>query len=250
MEYENVTDFEEKRKSSQWSSVERESRLKDKKKLNGYDERDGTLKDTYEMFGIKNSFDDISVGSDKDGRISMIVTADKGLNAPTFNSGKKKLKGSRMRRSIFGRGDFYFNSASKEDGAFGFRAEKDLTEARIYREFKAAAKKRVSPKMRESAPFLDIDEDMEQLREMQSRGDNASYEQRREKEQSVNAKKMLENRFLKKLRKARKQSYSKFAVAELEENTIAESILNDSESADSDENENKNNNNNIEQQFE
>ena len=53
----------EKEKSSEAIIHERESRVQDKKPLGNY-EKGGHIKDTHEVFGLKNSFDDISVGAD------------------------------------------------------------------------------------------------------------------------------------------------------------------------------------------
>ena len=158
-----------------------------------------------EVFGIKNSFDNISVGMDSKGSIAISVSSQKELNSPTLTSDRKVLKGTRRRTLYDHFGEIYTNPSAPRNSAFAYRSRRVISENRITSEFRRAAKKRLSREQREMVPFLTLDEDREELNSLRSKHDQ-SPETRREIgkiEQSILRKTELENRFVRKLRMAR-----------------------------------------------
>ena len=158
-----------------------------------------------EVFGIKNSFDNISVGMDSKGSIAISVSSQKELHSPTLTSDRKVLKGTRRRTLYDHFGEIYTNPSVPRNSAFAYRSRRVISENRITSEFRRAAKKRLSREQREMVPFLTLDEDKAELSSLRSKHD-PSPETRREIgmiEQSILRKTELENRFVRRLRIAR-----------------------------------------------
>ena len=194
-------DFDKKLELSEGTQHVRENKPEDKKKLEGY-ETNPRDKDYYEAMGIKNSFDNVSVGFDKEGQAMISVNSLKEPGAPTLNSDRKVMKGPRRVRRRLTYGVFYENPASKGDGAFAFRADKNMSDMRMYNEFKNAAESRVSLRQRGAVPFLRLDEDKEELSALRgkSASSNADFGEREKLEKRVRKETEYKDRFLMKLR--------------------------------------------------
>ena len=191
-------------------SHDRQKKAEDKKQMEGYapHPKEDRLS---ELFGMKNSFDNISVGIDSKGSLAISVTSQKEPFSPTLTSDRKVLKGTRKRTLYDHFGEIYTNPFAPRDSAFAYRSRRVISENRITSEFKRAAQKRLSRTQREAVPFLTLDEDREALRELKDKHDN-SPETAREIgriEQSVLRKTEMENRFVRKLRMARFQNVVK-----------------------------------------
>ena len=189
---------------------ERNSKREQHKKPEGYEQHPNDEK-TYEVFGLKNSFDNLSVSSDDRGRMTLAVSSQKNFHGPTLNDTKKKLRGSRRRTKYEHWGEFYTATSAGTAGAFAFRTRKNLPEHRILREFKGNANKYVDPERLEALPFLTLEEDREHLSELRNRGGRTAGDisERAALEQTIVRKTELENRFIRKLRIARRQTYMK-----------------------------------------
>lgn len=201
-------DYDRKLTVSEGIEHERENRPEDKKKVEGYEPLKGEAP-YYEVMGIRNSFDNVAVGKDKYGQMLISVTTNKRPGRATLDSNQKRLKGAQRKKKIDTYGDFYTNLASGRDGAFGFRADKNISDIRMYQEFRRLAQKRVSAKQREAAPFLRLDDDMAALREMQAYkgAGEEDLAQRQVLEKRVQKETESRNRFIARLRKARRKSY-------------------------------------------
>ena len=189
---------------------ERDHKAEEHKPMSNYDRLSG--EDAFsELFGLKSSFDDISVGADAKGRITVSVSSEKELHSPTLTSERKRLRGSRKRRLYEHFGELYTNSSAPGNSAFAYKSRKVLSENRILSEFRRAAYRRLTRKQREMAPFLTLYEDRRELSELRSRNDNSTEAKKMkgELEQSIVHKKDQENRFLRKLRIARRQTVIK-----------------------------------------
>ena len=193
---------------------ERESEPEKKKPPRGYEQHPADDK-AYEVFGLKNSFDDISVSADEKGRLTLAVSSEKGCHAPTLDATKKKLRGSRRRTVYEHFGEFFTDPAARGRGAFAFRTRKNLSETRILRDFKEVSKKHTAPSQLEAAPFLTLDEDKRQLSELRSKG-SENLDERLAAERTIQRKTELENRFIRKLRIARRRTIARPAPAEPE----------------------------------
>lgn len=249
-EADRYDDYDKKLNLSEGIVHVRENEPKDKKKVEGY-EPNPQDEQYYEVMGLKNSFDNLSVGSDKYGQMLISVNSLKEPGRPTLNSDRKLMKGPRRKKRIDNFGDFYTNQSSDRDGAFAFRADRNKSDIRVVREFERLAKKRVSKKQREAAPFLRLEEDMAELSELRSRSgsQNENFEERRELDDRVRKEIEYRDRFMYRLRKARRKTYDKGEEQE-EKNEFLKALglvddadnEDDNDSADNDsENENENN---------
>lgn len=227
-ESEEIREREERKlEASEGVRRERDSKRDRRKKPEGYEQHPAEEK-TYEVFGLKNSFDNLSVSSDDRGRMTLAVSSQKSFHGATLDATKKKLRGSRRRTKYEHWGEFYTDPAARGMGAFAFRTRKNLPEHRILREFKGTANKYVDPARLEALPFLTLEEDREHLAELRNRGGSTAGEtnERAELEQTISRKTELENRFIRKLRIARRQTYMK-PVTEYDEQEQAARAVTD-----------------------
>jgi hypothetical protein len=201
-------DFDKKLNLSEGTVHVRESEKKDKKKVEGYEPNPQDEK-YYEVMGLKNSFDNLSVGTDKYGQMLISVNSLKEPGRPTLNSDRKKLKGPRRKKKIDAFGDFYTNLGSDRDGAFGFRADRNISEIRMVREFERIARKRVSREQREAAPFLRLEEDQAELSALRGKSGSGEegLEEREALEKRVRKETEYRDRFMHRIRKARRKTY-------------------------------------------
>ena len=186
---------------------ERQHKAEEKREMQGYEPHPKEEK-LSEVFGIGNSFDNISVGMDSKGSIAVSVSSQKEFHSPTLTSDRRVLKGTRRRTLYDHFGEIYTNPYNRTNSAFAYRSRRLISENRMTAEFKNAAQRQLSRKQREAAPFLTLDEDRKTLQTLRGRHDN-SPEARSEigkTEQSIQRKTELENRFVRKLRMARLQN--------------------------------------------
>ena len=241
-------DYDKKLNLSEGIVHVRENEPEDKKKVEGYEPNPQDEK-YYEVMGLKNSFDNLSVGSDKHGQMLISVNSMKEPGRPTLNSDRKLMKGPRRKKRIDNFGDFYTNQSSDRDGAFAFRADRNKSDIRVVREFERLAKNRVSRKQREAAPFLRLEEDMAELSGLRNRSgsQNENFEERQVLENRVRKETEYRDRFMYRIRKARRKTYDKGEEKE-EKNELLEVLgltddadEEDEDSGDADNNEINNN---------
>lgn len=229
-------DYDKKLTLSEGIVHARENSPKDRKKVEGYEPNPQDEK-YYEVMGLKNSFDNLSVGSDKYGQMLISVNSLKEPGRPTLNSDRKVMKGPRRKKRIETFGDFYTNQSSDMNGAFSFRADRNKSDIRVVREFGRIAKKRVSKEQRGAAPFLRLEEDMAELSEIRgmSGSQNENYEERRTLENRVRKEIEYRDRFMYRIRKARRKTYDK-GEEEEEKNELLEALglTDDAENEDED----------------
>ena len=189
---------------------EHDSDISEHRQMTGYKQHPNDSK-LSELFNIHNSFDNISVGTDKKGTMTIAVSSEKELASPTLGSDRKLLKGSRRRKLYEHFGELYTNSASPGNSAFAYKARRVLSENRLMSEFKRAADSHLDHRQREMAPFLTLDEDRKELQKVRGRQKNDSETQSETGmlERSILRKTELENRFLRKLRIARRRAVPK-----------------------------------------
>ena len=207
-DFDGYSDYDRKLELSEGTDHVRENEMRDRKKPEGY-EANPKDPEYYEVMGIKNSFDNVSVSSDKYGQMLISVNSQKEPYAPTLDSDRKVMKSVRRKKKFGGYGDFYTNPKSDREGAFGFRADRNISDIRIYREFNRMAEKRVSKEQRGTLPFLRLEDDMAELSEMRGKGasGNDGYEERQVLEKRVRKETESRDRFVVRLRKARRKTY-------------------------------------------
>ena len=227
----------------------RESKPEDKKKLEGY-EKNPRDNNYYEAMGIKNSFDNVSVGFDKEGQTMISVNSLKEPGAPTLGSDRKLMKANRRIRRRMTYGTLYVNSASKQDGAFSYKADKNQSDMRIYNEFKRDTKSRVSLKQRGAVPFLRLDEDREELSSLRgkSASDNSDYAEREKLEKRVRRETEYRDRFLMKLRLSIRKN-RKYQSQNEHERLLNASLKAENDDGDNAPNEDNNEENNSKNRF-
>ena len=212
----------------------RESELSDKKKPEGY-EPNPQDEQYYEVMGIKNSFDNVSVGSDRYGQMLISVNTMKEPGEVTLDSDKKLFKGQRRKKKIGAFGDFYTNLFADRHGAFAFRADRNISDIRMMKEFEKMAKMRVTKEQRDALPLLRLEEDKAELSEMRalSGSQNENFADRQRLERRVLKEIEYRDRFMARLRKARRKTYD--VHEEVEEQSVFTEELTETEDADDDE---------------
>ncbi|MBR5088867.1 MAG: hypothetical protein IK093_05525, partial [Ruminiclostridium sp.] len=163
--FDDYDNYDQKLKLSEGIEHVRESEMSDKKKVEGYEPNPQDEK-YYEVMGIKNSFDNVSVGSDKYGQMLISVNTMKEPGEVTLDSDKKLMKGPRRKKKIEAFGDFYTNLYSDRHGAFAFRADRNISDIRMMTEFERIARKRVAREQRDAMPLLRLADDKEKLSEL------------------------------------------------------------------------------------
>ena len=208
--FDDYDNYDKKLNLSEGIEHVRESELRDKKKVEGYEPNPQDEK-YYEVMGIKNSFDNVSVGSDKYGQMLISVNTMKEPGEVTLDSDKKVLKGQRRKKKFGAFGDLYTNLFADRHGAFAFRGDRNISDIRLMKEFEIMAKKRVTKEQRDAFPLLRLDEDKAELEEMRAAGasQNDNFMERRQLEKRINKETEYRDRFMARLRKARRKTYDK-----------------------------------------
>ncbi len=223
--FDDFDNYDQKLKLSEGVEHVRESEMQEKKKVQGYEPNPQDEK-YYEVMGIKNSFDNVSVGSDKYGQMLISVNSLKEPGEVTLDSDKKKLKGPRRKKKISAFGDFYTNLYADRHGAFAFRADRNISDIRMMKEFEMLAKKRVAKEQRDAMPLLRLEEDKAELTQLRSMSSslNDNYEEREQLERRVLRETEYKDRFMTRLRKARRKTYD-VEKDEYEQNILAKEEL-------------------------
>ena len=208
--FDDYDNYDQKLNLSEGIEHVRESKPEDKKKVEGYEPNPQDEK-YYEVMGIKNSFDNVSVGSDRYGQMLISVNTMKEPGEVTLDSDKKVMKGPRRKKKIEAFGDFYTNLYSNTHGAFAFRADRNISDIRMMTEFERIARRRVSREQRDAMPLLRLEEDKALLSEMRGKGDqgNEDFYEREKLEKRVLRETEYRDRFMARLRKARRKTYDK-----------------------------------------
>lgn len=208
--FDDYDNYDQKLNLSEGIEHVRESKPEDKKKVEGYEPNPQDEK-YYEVMGIKNSFDNVSVGSDRYGQMLISVNTMKEPGEVTLDSDKKVMKGPRRKKKIEAFGDFYTNLYSNTHGAFAFRADRNISDIRMMTEFERIARRRVSREQRDAMPLLRLEEDKALLSEMRGKGDqgNEDFYERQKLEKRVLRETEYRDRFMARLRKARRKTYDK-----------------------------------------
>ena len=236
-DFSGYDDFDRKLELSEGIEQVRENRMEDKKKVEGY-EPNPADESYYEVMGIRNSFDNVSVGADKHGQMLISVTSQKQYGKATLDSEKKRLKGTRRKKKIGEYGDLYTNPASDRNGAFAFRADPKISDIRMYRQFRELARAKISAEQREAAPFLRLDDDLEQLRSLQAQNgsDAEGFEQRQVLQKRVQKETESRDRFMTRLRITKNKLQEQTKEEKEPEPSLLHALLAALDAGDTDEN--------------
>ena len=220
--FDDYDNYDKKLALSEGIEHVRESEPEDKKKLEGYEPNPQDEK-YYEVMGIKNSFDNVSVGADKYGQMLISVNTEKEPGAPTLDSDKKRMKGTRRKKKFGAFGDLYTNLFADRHGAFAFRADRNISDIRMMKEFEIMAKMRVTREQRDALPLLRLEEDKALLSELRSMSgsQNDDIAQRQSLERRVLKETEYRDRFMTRLRKARRKTYDKHGEEERDDTESA-----------------------------
>ena len=235
--FDDYDNYDKKLNLSEGIEHVRENKPEDKKKVEGYQPNPQDEK-YYEVMGIKNSFDNVSVGSDRYGQMLISVNTLKEPGEVTLDSDKKLMKGPRRKKKIEAFGDFYTNLFSNTHGAFAFRADRNISDIRMMTEFERIAKKRVTKEQRDAMPLLRLEEDKALLSEMRGKGasGNDDFYERQQLERRVLKETEYRDRFMARLRKARRKTYDN--GEEEEQKDILKTLMTAEEGSDDDTNDN------------
>lgn len=224
--FDDLENYDKKMQLSEGTEHVRENEPSDKKEMEGYEPNPHDEK-YYEVMGIKNSFDNVSVGADKYGQMLITVNSMKEPGSATLDSSRKKLQGKRRKQKIGAFGDFYTNLFSDRHGAFGFKADRNISDIRMMKEFELMAKKRVDHEQLDAMPMLRLEDDMKELSELRnmSGSQNENYEERRQLEKRVRRETEYRDRFMARIRKARRKTYDKEERGEDEKLNAPETLM-------------------------
>ena len=222
--FDDYDNYDKKLSLSEGTEHVRESEPKDKKKVRGYEPNPQDEK-YYEVMGIRNSFDNVSVGSDKYGQMLISVNTMKEPGEVTLDSDKKIMKSQRRKKKSGGFGDLYTNLFADRHGAFAFRADRNISDIRMMKEFEILAKRRVTKNQRDAFPLLRLEEDKAELSKLRNEegAQNENFEERQRLEKRILKETEYRDRFMARLRKARRKTYA--AGGKEEEETLMGQIL-------------------------
>jgi hypothetical protein len=156
-----------------------------------------------ELFSIKNSYNDLSIGADKKGDMMVTGSAIRRHDAPTLENDEKKVEGSRRRTKPTKSGELFTNPAKPDESAFAYRVGKKMPERKILGNLREAARRHDLDKFNDTLVFLDVKQDEAALQKL--RDEEAPVSQIQELEGIAAQKKTMEQRFLRQLRLARRE---------------------------------------------
>ncbi len=159
-----------------------------------------------ELFSLKNSYNDLSIGADKKGDMMITGSAMRRHNSDTVKADEKRVVGSRREKHSDNSGELYTNPAQQEKSAFAYRVNRKVPEKKILKKLRESAKRHDLDRFNNTLFFLDIKENEETLNDM--RRERASENEKQELEKTIRNKKVLERKFLNDLRFARKKLLS------------------------------------------
>ncbi len=179
-----------------------------KKPMHGYEphpEDKNSEAEPSELVNISSSYNNISVGSSQNGIMTIAMSAKRRHDSTSLDGDRKVLRGSRKRRRASYFGEYMTNSRKPSESAFAYRVSKNVSEVRMLDEMRQRTTQNGLETAMEAAPFLTLEKDTEELRLL--REDNSKGRANKEDvtalERAVNDKKILECRFLRRLKLAR-----------------------------------------------
>ena len=158
----------------------------------------------YELGRIHNAYNNVSIGTDKQGNIILSASALGRENSPMLDNDKKRLQTSRVRKKALMQGDFLTSSRLPKTGAFAFKADKKVPEMRMLRQIKEYSQRYNIEAVNEMMPFMSIDKDIEELQVL--RRENGSQSETAALETAITDKKAAMHRFIRTLKAAKRNA--------------------------------------------
>ncbi|MBE6611244.1 MAG: hypothetical protein E7632_02025 [Ruminococcaceae bacterium] len=159
-----------------------------------------------ELFSMKNSYNDLSVGADKQGSMMLTGSAVRRHNSPSLENEEKQVEGSRRKKHPNNAGELYTNPANPDKSAVAYRVDRKVPEKKILKKLRESAKRHDLGTFNETMPFIDVKENEDTLQEL--RRERVSEVEKQALEKTIRDKKGMERKFLEKLRFARKKLLS------------------------------------------
>ena len=176
------------------------------KRVSGYTPHPGEKEErgeARELFSMKNSYNDLSIGADKKGDMMITGSAIRRHDAPSVKNDEKQVEGSRRRKNRTRSGELFTNPAKPDESAFAYRVGKKMPERKVLGQLREAAKRHDLDTFNDTLVFLDVKKDEEALHAM--RQEEAPISEIQEVEGTIAKKKVLEQKFLRNLRLARRE---------------------------------------------
>lgn len=158
----------------------------------------------HELGRIRNAYNNISIGADKQGNIILSAAALERENSPTLDNDKKRLRTSRARKKTLMQGDFLTSSRLPKTGAFAFKADKKVPEMRMLRQIKEYSQRYDIKAVNEMMPFMSVDKDIAMLQRL--RRENAPQSETAALESAITDKKAAMHRFIRTLKAAKRNA--------------------------------------------
>ena len=176
------------------------------KRVSGYTPHPGEREERgepRELFSMKNSYNDLSIGADKKGDMMITGSAIRRHDAPTVENDGKQVEGSRRKKNKSKSGELFTNPAKPDESAFAYRVGKKMPERKVLGNLREAARRHDLDKFNDTLVFLDVKQDEAALQKL--RREEAATTQIQELEGIIAQKKGMEQRFLRHLRLARRE---------------------------------------------
>lgn len=157
-----------------------------------------------ELGRIHNAYNNVSIGTDKQGNIILSAAALGRENSPTLDNDKKRLRTSRVRKKALMQGDFLISSRLPKTGAFAFKADKKVPEMRMLRQIKEYSQRYDITSVTEMMPFMSVDKDIAMLQRL--RRENVSQSETAALETTITDKKAAMHRFIRTLKAAKRNA--------------------------------------------
>ena len=157
-----------------------------------------------ELGRVRNAYNNVSIGADKQGNIILSAAALRRENSPTLDNDKKRLRTSRARKKTLPNGEFFSGSRLTKTGAFAFKADKKVPEIRILRQIKEHSRRYDIMAVNNIMPFMSVENDIERLQTLCQT--NAPQNETAALESAVTAKKAEMKRFLRTLKTAKRNA--------------------------------------------
>ncbi len=120
---------------------------------------------------LAGSYGDVAVGASRKKELTLVISKRRSWQGPAAAGEEKVLKGDSARRINLARGDFRVNSHDKQKSAVAYRESHQKPPQFLLERFKELMGRRGQDALEELVPFLNRQEEREELRQLQSRAE-------------------------------------------------------------------------------
>lgn len=142
-------------------------------------------KRTREIFRAENSYGNIAIGANQKKEAMVVVSQKREHNSTNTEGKQKELQIKRAKRKVSSRGNFFTNPGGEKDGAAAYQVDTNMKEQKVLSEIKKLAKSQDNIMFEKRMPFLSLDRDKEERKELREQ-----IRKHREKNENTKADKL------------------------------------------------------------